>query len=72
MKKYILYLIVPLMLMAACTSGPAEGSLYHRYADRKGLSVAEAASTIGMPTARGCRWPRSTASSCATRCASTW
>lgn len=41
MKKYILYLIVPLMLMAACTSGPAEGSLYHRYADRKGLSVAE-------------------------------
>ena len=41
MKKYILYIIVPLMLMAACTSGPAEGSLYHRYADRKGLSVAE-------------------------------
>ncbi len=41
MKKYILYLIAPLMLMAACTSGPAEGSLYHRYADRKGLSVAE-------------------------------
>lgn len=41
MKKYTLYLIVPLMLMAACTSGPAEGSLYHRYADRKGLSVAE-------------------------------
>ena len=27
--------------MAACTSGPAEGSLYHRYADHKGLSVAE-------------------------------
>lgn len=41
MKKYILYIIVPLMLMAACTSGPAEGSLYHQYADRKGLSVAE-------------------------------
>lgn len=41
MKKYILYIIAPLMLMAACTSGPAEGSLYHRYADRQGLSVAE-------------------------------
>ena len=29
------------MLMVACTSDPAEGSLYHLYADRKGLSVAE-------------------------------
>lgn len=34
-------MLVPLMLLVACSSEPAEGSLYHRYADRKGLTVAE-------------------------------
>lgn len=34
-------MMLPLALMAACTSGPADGSLYHRYADREGLSVGE-------------------------------
>ncbi len=33
--------MVPLMLMVACAPEPDEGSLYHRYADRKGLTVAE-------------------------------
>lgn len=33
--------MVPLMLMVACSPEPDEGSLYHRYADRKGLTVAE-------------------------------
>lgn len=33
--------MVPLMLMVACASEPDEGSLYHRYSDRKGLTVAE-------------------------------
>ena len=29
------------MLMVACAPEPDEGSLYHRYSDRKGLTVAE-------------------------------
>ncbi len=33
--------MVPLMLMVACAPEPDEGSLYHRYSDRKGLTVAE-------------------------------
>jgi hypothetical protein len=39
--KRLLLLLVPLMLMVACSSEPDEESLYHRYADRNGLTVAE-------------------------------
>ena len=41
MKRLLIILIVPLMLMVACSPEPDEGSLYHRYSDRKGLTVAE-------------------------------
>ena len=41
MKRLLLILLLPLMLLTSCTSEPDEGSLYHRYADRKGLTVAE-------------------------------
>lgn len=34
-------MLVPLMLLVSCSSEPNEGSLYHRYAERKGLTVAE-------------------------------
>ncbi len=30
-----------MMLLTACSSEPDAGSLYHRYAERKGLTVAE-------------------------------
>ena len=41
MKRLLLILLLPLMLLTSCTSEPDEGSLYHHYADRKGLTVAE-------------------------------
>ncbi len=41
MKKLLFILMVPLMLLASCSPEPNEGVLYHRYADRKGLTVAE-------------------------------
>ncbi len=34
-------MMVPLMLLASCTPEPNESKLYHHYADRQGLTVAE-------------------------------
>ena len=41
MRRLIFIMLVSLTTMVGCSPEPDEGSLYHRYADRKGLTVAE-------------------------------
>ena len=41
MKRLLFILLAPLVMLTSCSSEPDEGSLYHRYADRKGVTVAE-------------------------------
>jgi hypothetical protein len=41
MKRLLFILLAPLVMLTSCSSEPDEGSLYHRYSDRKGLTVAE-------------------------------
>ena len=41
MRRLIFIILVSLTTMVGCSPEPDEGSLYHRYADRKGLTVAE-------------------------------
>ena len=51
MKKHILYIILPL-LMVACSSEPDEGSLYKRYAAQPELAVAQVCDFVLNDTVR--------------------
>jgi len=41
MRRLIFIILVSLTTMVGCSPEPDDGSLFHRYADRKGLTVAE-------------------------------